>query len=62
DLLIRMKRYQEAVEDYTTAILMSQSPHYYAGRAIALKGLGELQRSEDDLAMAEKLSEQTAVK
>jgi tetratricopeptide (TPR) repeat protein len=60
-LLLRLNRYQEAIEDYAQLIAKyPESPHAYSGRAFALAALGNNDRAQEDANRAAEMSPELA--
>ncbi len=52
DALSKAGHYQEAVKEFTSAILLNPFPNYFYHRGLALKALGNLKASEEDFKQA----------
>lgn len=60
-LLIRLNRFQEAIDDYTQLIAKyPEDPHSYSGRAFALTALGNTDRAQEDANRAIEMSSEFA--
>ena len=56
-LLLRLNRYQEAIEDFAQLIAKyPESPHAYSGRAFAQAALGNNDRAQEDTQRASEMS------
>ncbi len=52
EALSKAGHYQEAVKEFTSAILLNPFPNYFHHRGLALKALGNLKASEEDFKQA----------
>jgi tetratricopeptide (TPR) repeat protein len=60
-LLIRLNRYQEAIDDYTQLIAKHpEDPHSYSGRAFALTALGNTDQAQEDADRVVEMSSELA--
>jgi tetratricopeptide (TPR) repeat protein len=55
DALNKAGRYQEALEEFTSAIDLYPYPGYFYHRGLALKGLGRMKEAEADFQRAGNL-------